>query len=265
MEDKSTSTLPLNVSVHSKTDKEEDLELHTIPDHHTSMTSAAVTGPSNDASLVKEAPKMDNVVEACELLHSRPVSPPLDPLVLSESCEDAKHEEITDVQGLTVSEPVITYPDLAISNTFLPKHNSKPHGIFHRRTFTSTIRYRRRITLQRTSSVPRLILSLLHEGRHLHFIGLARKHSILMPCHGLCSLAHALLGKETMFTRRVREALEMLRNKARYDSMTEESVKLGMEDDEDKWESASETDVTIWEGYSEDDAEWEMTSGSDAG
>ena len=137
--------------------------------------------------------------------------------------------DMSRARGLANTAGARSYQDLLPEPKEKPKqkldHSGNPKGIFHRLTFSSTVSRKRAVTLKRTCTTASLTLAQrrsartkhvhrrLHERANGHLTGIAKKHSIALPCYASCSLARALLGKETEFQRRLEKAGKILQAK----------------------------------------------------
>lgn len=86
------------------------------------------------------------------------------------------------------------------------KHNDKPKGVFHRLVYSRNALRKRLVTIKRTSAAPHLTFALRRKGCHRRSIIVTRKHTVSLRCYAACSLARALLGKESKLQSRLQEA-----------------------------------------------------------
>jgi hypothetical protein len=103
----------------------------------------------------------------------------------------------------------------------------KPKGIFHRLAFSSTPSRGRSAYLKRTSTTARLALAKHRAGCSPYFFGGVRKRTVAFICYARCSMACALLGKESRLQRCLRLAKLV---------MAGEEVVTVKESVEDVWE-----------------------------
>jgi hypothetical protein len=99
------------------------------------------------------------------------------------------------------------------------KHNSKPQGVFHRLVYSRNALRKRLVTIKRTPAAPHLTFARRHKGYYRRSIVVTRKHTVSLRCYAACSLARALLGKESKRQCRLQEATKAVLAQESYASL----------------------------------------------
>lgn len=86
------------------------------------------------------------------------------------------------------------------------KHNDKPKGVFHRLVYSRNALRKRLVTIKRTPAAPHLTFARHRKGYRRRSIIVTRKHTVSLRCYAACSLARALLGKQSKLQSRLQEA-----------------------------------------------------------